>query len=681
MHLKDELQAVKALKAKERYDVLKKRFELCSESIDVTDSEVDCLTILVNLISKEAEELNSSLHAKWVVEAESFWVKFQKVASQLHTHNLKWPDSRVNLQHQIRVIPEIGPLPKFGWSGNSSDYRVGRLLTSTFYWQGAEHSLVSVWLEDFVEWRKAAYKLGITKAFWYQIKRELENLFQESHFPDVVDSYSSELLFPYKDHYLTVTPVVSHSTQLSVQRLVGLPTHSLSFPHPSALGILCGSLGGHVRMLKLSPVHNLRSRQSSLNSLRSYLEPYSLTAKYATNIYREVTDVKIYSSLRLKRKARLRVLCALDNILEEWLAPLIQAKLASKNIIKIEGLSQEEQNFLKTSFVDIEDFSRYLNRKLHGELESNKYTRHFSYHQRLVGVTQKRLMSFLKHVLSEKPSSDASDETFLVFKSLRINEANGLNNPFVAGMPSMIGLYGFLHQFERQLNEICSDVSVVSFALYCSHYSSHGSIALPAPSIPDKEMRIKRSGVMPEFKFDGKFSIIVKLNRLTDNDDPLDIEQVKAALPERLWGGSIHPPYLYEDTEWASIVSGANNLKQYMARHMFFGNWISPEKQNKLDLNDRVELLKANHDLSLCLVGYDFLEPIKSRNVISGIHAFCEPLIDLCRLKQTFKVIRGAKPLEQGLFWQYVPVSQNCTTLRVSPVCGETHAASQSAEL
>ena len=371
----------------------------------------------------------------------------------------------------------------------------------------------------------------------------------------------------------------------------------------------------------------------------------------------------------------------MDNILEEWMSPLIQAKLASKNISKIEGLSQEEQNFLEMSFVDIDGFSRYLNRKLHGELERNKYTCHFSYHQRLVGVTQKRLVSLLKRVLSEKPSLDASDETFLVFKNLRVNEANGLNNPYVAGMPSMIGLYGFLHQFERQLNEICPDVSVASFALHCSHYSSHGSIALPAPSIPDKEMRIKRSGVMPEFKFDGKFSIIVKLNRLTDNDDPLDIEQVKAALPERLWGGSIHPPYLYEDTEWASIVSGANNLKQYMARHMFFGNWISPEKQNKLELNDRVELLKANHDLSLCLVGYDLLEPIKSRNVISGIHAFCESLIDLCRLKQTFTVIRGSKPLESQLFWQYVPVSQNCTTLRVSPVCGETHAASQSAEL
>lgn len=360
---------------------------------------------------------------------------------------------------------------------------------------------------------------------------------------------------------------------------------------------------------------------------------------------------------------------------------MIQAKLISKNITEIEGLNQEERNFLETSVVDIESFSRCLNRKLHGELELNKYTRRFSYHQRLVGVTQKRLMSLLKRVLSDKQSLDPPDETFLVFNNFRINEANGLNNPYVVGMPSMIGLYGFLHQFERQLSEIYPDLSVDSFALHCSQYCSQASNCLPAPSIPDKDLRIKRSGVMPEFKFDGKFSIVVKLNRLPDYHSSLDIEQIKAVLPERLWGGSVHPPFLYEDTEWASIISGVEGLKKYFVRNLYFGNWIIPVKQEGLDFCDRVELLKEKYDLSLCLVGYKLLEEIKPRNVTSGIHAFCEPLIDLCQLKPTYKLLKKWKSLEQALFWEYVPASQTCTTLRVSPVRGEPYEASQSTEL
>lgn len=681
MLLIDELDSTKGLSLKDRSDALKRLFEPYTDNIDVTGYEFECLCILTNLTSKVAAELSNHKHAKQVLAVDAFWLKFKKVLSQLHTHNLKWPDSRVSLKHQIRAIPKVGQLPKLGWSGNSSDYRVGRLLTTTFIWKGGEHSLVSVWLRGYLEWRKAAYRLGISKAFWHQIKQELEAVFSDSHFPEVVDQHSPELLFPYQNHYLTITPVVSHATQQFIQRVNVLPIHTLSFPHPSAVGSLCGSLGGRVRMLKFSPFTAQQANQISASGFRSYLEPYVLKTKYANRVYQAIVDVKTYSSLRLKRRARLKDLSALDGLLVEWLAPLIQAKLSSSRGSEIESLNDEEQLFLNSSDPDLQEFSRYLNRKWHGELESNKYSKFFSYHQRLIGVTQKRLAAHLKRVFLDNTQPESSDQIFLVLKGLRVNEANGLNNPYVAGMPSMIGLYGFLHKFERQLSEIYPDVTVASFALQCSHYSSHASITLPAPAIPDKDMRIKRSGVMPEFTFDGKFSIVVKLKILTDDQSMLDIEQIKAALPERLWGGSVHPPFLYEDTEWAAIVCGVESLKKYFVQNLYYGNWMSPVEQDGLDFIGRVELLKEKYDLSLCLVGYKLLEEIKPRNVTSGIHAFCEPLVDLCQLQPTYKLLKTRKSLEQALFWEYMPVSQSCTTLRVSQICGDPHAASQSTEL
>jgi CRISPR-associated protein Csy2 len=255
----DSLQALlssdNSLSLKEFNDTAKKLFELNSDLVDVTDQELLCLAILVNLTSKVECRLDNIQNAKTTLNSDLFWTKFRKVASQLHTHNLKWPDSRVSLKHQIRVIPQNGELPEFGWAGNSSDYRIGRMLTSTFLWRGSKHSLVSIWLDDDVIWRKAAYKLGINKASWYSIKKELQELFSGSHFPEEIDQHTHELLFPYKDnHYLTVTPVASHVDQLLIQSISGVPIQTLSFPHPSALGVLCGCMGGHMRFIKQSPL-------------------------------------------------------------------------------------------------------------------------------------------------------------------------------------------------------------------------------------------------------------------------------------------------------------------------------------------------------------------------------------------------------------------------------------------
>jgi len=680
MLLHDKLLSIKDLPLHEQNIVLKKMFEPLTENVDVMGSEFECLCILTNLTSKDLSEITNQKHAKQILSVDTFWAKFHKVLSQLHTHNLKWPDSRVNLKHQIRVIKKAGELPKLGWSRNSSDYRLGRMLTTTFIWNDSEHSLISVWLSDHVDWRKAAYKLGITKDFWYQIKQEIESIFSESHFPEVVDYHSPELLFPYKNHYLTVTPVVSHSTQLSLQRPQGLPLHVLSFNHPSALGVLCGSLGGHVRMLKFAPFSK-QGKECTMNAFKDYLEPYMLTTKFANSIYQAIVDVKTYSSLRIKRRSRLKVLNALDKLMEDWVAPLIQAKLSSRNGSDLEKLSDEEQRFLNERNPDLKEFARYLNRKLHAELELKKYSKSFSYHQRLIGVTQNRLEVHLKRVLLSHKPSEPSDCIFIILKGLRINEANGLNNPYVAGMPSMIGLYGFLHLFERQLSEVYPNVSLASFALQCSHYSANASSSLPAPNIPDKEMRIKRSGILPEFKFDGKFSIVVNLKVLLDDHEELDVEKIKTSLPERLWGGSVHPPFLYEDTEWVSIVRSYGSLKKYIVQNLYLGNWISPVKQDATDLSARIELLKENNELSLCLVGYKLLEEVKPRNVISGIHAFSEPLIDLCLLQSTYKLMKTRKSIEQSIFWEYVPISQSCTTLRVSQVCGEPYEASQSTKL
>ncbi|MBU2023466.1 MAG: hypothetical protein KKA29_14260, partial [Gammaproteobacteria bacterium] len=358
----------------------------------------------------------------------------------------------------------------------------------------------------------------------------------------------------------------------------------------------------------------------------------------------------------------------------------LRLKLIGKEATETSKLSDEEHYFLRSKETDLQDFSRYLNRKLHGVLEHNKYTRSYSYHQRLLGVTQKRLISILERAFSINAdvTSDNEEELYLVLKNLRLTEANGLNNPYVAGLPSMIGLYGFLHRFERQLIDCYPQVSVESFALHCNQYQVINKNKLPAYSIPEKEMGIRRSGIVPECSFDGKFSIVVKLHKHSGFTDKLDVELLKQVLPERLWGGSLHPPFLYEQTEWAELFHGSNSLKHYIALNLFDGNWLAPVRGIGFDLSQNLELLKEKAKLALCLVGYRLLEPIRSREVDSGIHAFCEPLISLCTRERSIDLIRAASNIEKQIFWQFMTISQSCTTLQVGPVCGESNATSQS---
>ncbi len=107
MLLIDELDSTKDLSLNDQSSALKKLFEPYTENVDVTGLEFECLCILSNLTSKDAAELTNHKHAKQVLAVDAFWLKFQKVLSQLHTHNLKWPDSRVSLKHQIRALPVV----------------------------------------------------------------------------------------------------------------------------------------------------------------------------------------------------------------------------------------------------------------------------------------------------------------------------------------------------------------------------------------------------------------------------------------------------------------------------------------------------------------------------------------------------------------------------------------------
>lgn len=650
---------------------IKRLFEPYTPFVDVTGSEKGCICILANLTSNSEGKLNDINSAKKVLKQDFFWDKVFKTLNQLHTHNLKWPDARVNLKHHIRVIKAGSVLPRMSWSGNSGDYRYARFFTSDFIWENQRHSLLSIWINDESDWRKAFRSLGINKANWYQIRRKLISMFEEACFPTEIDCHLPQIIFPYKDHhYITLTPVVAYTEQALIQESkIKLPVIRFSYPHPSALGLLCGSKGGHMQFLSFYPLHNKQkyfeeNKLSDHENCSTILNKYLVTSPKASDIYSNVIDFKVNQSLRIMRKARLKLLKELDSLLLEWVHQLIFKRYGKNHESEI-NLNDFERAFVQGKDAIDNDFINYLNRTLHEHLGNNKYTKKYSYHQNLIGVTQNRLLATIKRVTLKKTELLNDDKNvYLVLHKMRICEANGLNNPYVAGMPSMIGLYGYAHNLQRKLQEKYPYVAVRSFALHCSSHQNYRLTNLPEPSIPEKENRIKRSGVLPKYPFDGTYSLIFKI-QLSNHDD-MDTEHLKGYIPELLWGGGLIPPPLYETTDWLKVIHSNQSLYDFISGDLFTGSWLAPSQFEPEVIEKLLPRLRENKDFLPSLVGYRLLEnPTSRTDAYTGLHAFSEPIIGLCKRLGTYEIMQSKQSYINTIFWRARWHYSKCTTLIV----------------
>ena len=250
----------------ERDQQLRRSFNPYTPLIEVANHELTALCILLNLTQAklEVEDLCDIEQAKAVLSNQMVIGKCLDNCQWFHTHNLKYPDPRVSRQRLIAPSPPIVgsvitsancPM-EFGWAFNASQIRYSQLFAASFLWNGAVVCLGQILIAGQSCWQELFVSLGISKNDLANICEKLTAAMPQSAFPDEVSPFSVQIRVPYQGKYCAVTPVVSHSLQCQLQRLIfdgkGRST-TIVHRNPPNISQLASALGGHVRVLKYLP--------------------------------------------------------------------------------------------------------------------------------------------------------------------------------------------------------------------------------------------------------------------------------------------------------------------------------------------------------------------------------------------------------------------------------------------
>lgn len=137
----------------ERDKQLRRYFAPHSADLDVDGAERGTLIVLLNLTLKrdQADDLCDELLARQLLVDENHISHCLHTVRWLHTHNLKYPDSRVRGQRLIvnapppiqGIITSAGLPMRLGWAHDSSDINLAKLFSTSFRYHGGTTNLAS----------------------------------------------------------------------------------------------------------------------------------------------------------------------------------------------------------------------------------------------------------------------------------------------------------------------------------------------------------------------------------------------------------------------------------------------------------------------------------------------------------------------------------------------------------
>ncbi|EKO3436823.1 hypothetical protein K6U40_13390 [Vibrio fluvialis] len=668
--------------SKLRFIAIKKAFMPYTQPVEIDGNEKQALIVLLNLsLSKpEAQDwLDLSRAMGYFVNSDNLTTAKHEI-KWFHTHNLKFPDCRVSEQ-RIIAMPLYSEIPTltsqslnrvYGWAHNSAVYKHTIWLLNEFRWRGRVENLLNLIRVGEHFWLELLADIGLKPEVQLQIKELIERQLPSAYFPDEVNRYSKQLRFPWKDEYLSVTPVVSHAIQqqlsvLSRQHSCSFHFKTMNFPHSASIGNLCGSLGGNMDILNY-PIGVIANRHQTLGASRSrtnrYFDDFQLTSKRTCNVLAHLTGFEQPQTRKAQIHVRQYQLKIIRKQIARWLLPLIELRDSSvtEQISLVDGPDDElVKRFLSINEFDFLDLTTSLNQRLHFALQNNRFASRFAYHPKLMRVLKTELIWVLTQLSRPEPACSAtSDSTvqYLYLPSMRVFDAAALSCPYLSGAPSLTAVFGFVHRYQRELRDLLPDkegkLKFKDFAIFIRDESVQTSAKLTEPSVIAKARGIspvKRTTIIREDCSDLVFDIVITIEsdqRLSDY-----LNQLRAALPTNFAGGTLLQPETSLGIDWLSIFVSESDLFQAVKGLPGYGTWLSPysfQPQNLMELQERL-----SNDGSLIPVanGFHFLElPQEREGALTNLHCYAENNIALAKRVSPIEVrIAGRDHFFEQVFW------------------------------
>ncbi|WP_417345546.1 type I-F CRISPR-associated protein Csy2 [Ferrimonas sp.] len=681
MHLR-ELLAIAEHEERERQ--LRRAFSPATELVEISGCELQALTILCNLTLKRADvdDVLAIATAKQALSDPRHFERCLNEVTWYHTHNVKYPDTRVSHQRLLLPPPKRVPgvvtssdVPRLlGWSHNSTECNRAKLFCSAFMMDGVVTCLAQQIIQNSSRWLTRLAQRGLPAASRKHLVERLIESLPEISVPDEISPYSKQVRIFDGRVYRAVTPVVSHSLQSQIQHLAikrRIRAAVTELAHPSSVGDLAASLGGRVRVMSYPPpvytsMHQGLSsaRRNKIRQGGSVFDKRALRSRQFIYSLSQLGGSCRYQTLRERRRSRVRALRVVRNALAQWLAPLMEWRDDVESQGRGEsGLGEGiEKELLETPPRLLPGLLAQLSAHLQEELQQSAKTRAFAYHPELFAPLRNQIKWLLEQLGKEddEPGEPQSNRlSYLHLSNLRVFDAQALSSPYVAGIPSLSALWGLGHHFERRLAQLLGrSVRVVSMAWHIGQYSSVSGKKLPEPSILrtlKQGSDIKRPGIIDTRLCDLTMNMVLKLVT-HENDDPLsdaDIPSIQAAFPSRFAGGTLQPPCLYEKAHWCSLYSSAQELFEPLSRLPRGGCWIYPMTEQVSSVDELLEAMQAKPSYRPVTVGYVALEDGREREgSLETEHCYAEPAIGLADCVGPIEVrLAGMKAFLANAFW------------------------------
>ncbi|GGA85861.1 hypothetical protein GCM10011369_29870 [Neiella marina] len=646
-------------------ELIKRAFMPYSEPVDVTGDELNALVILLNLsLSKPAcKDYLDVKRAKSYFEHESFFDDALGELEWAHSHNLKYPDSRVFGQ---RIIAEHTDPQELGWAHNSGYYRHTIWLFNTFLWEGRETSLMKEVLQGDRAWHAVLKKLGLNKGRREKLADAIRESITVPTYPDEVSPYSPQVQFPFGQGYVSVTPVVSHAQHIQVERVSRQQTGhrfvSSALPHPASVGNLSASIGGNHRLL-FSPLQATHKPQHGLLQSRKnrakYFDDYQLTNRRICNVLAHLCGYEPALTRQDYHRARNSQVKILRKHLALWLLPMIELRdQYEETTVDAEELTPIAKEFIQLPTDEITRLGKALSQHAHLTLQNNKYSKRFAFHGRLIQPIRTQINWILKQFQKTLSTASPSTEQYIYLTEMRAEDCNAQSSPSVVGLPSLTAFWGFMHQFERGMRaslKESEELSFISFALVVRSERLFNAANLAEPqSVAKKRVvsAVKRPTTRCNWRSDLEFDLVIKVH--TNIDLAARYQSLHANLPLTLAGGSVFPPELKKNTSWLRSFSCRSELFFLLKGIDCSARWVYATGFHTDSFYELLNELERDESFIATASGYQHMHmPCERRGSVSSMHSYADNLLGIAKALNPIEVrLLGQSHFFSSAFWR-----------------------------
>ncbi|WP_083651691.1 type I-F CRISPR-associated protein Csy2 [Photobacterium proteolyticum] len=675
MHLSELLQVQDI---GERNQLLRRTLVAYTDEVDVSGCELQLLIIAINLTlpKKEVGDLLDKSLAKSLLMDESHIQHCIDEVQWFHTHNVKYPDSRVKGQRIIAQVqkPADGVLcssnlsQAFGWSHNSSQVNPAKLFGIRFHWQNQETSLLEVVLDNIAEWQAMFQALGMTRKQLSDMRENLSECHTYNHLPSEVSEYSKQIRVPFQEAYCALTPVISHSVQAQIQKMVfnrEVRATNVEHGHPASVGNLVAALGGNIRLLNYPPTvaHKVSGKFAEYRdgSTKDVFDYSAIKDKRFLDALCRIAGEKPAPTLRQRRQLRISALRFVRKQLALWLAPMMEWRdsIETRTAYSSPVETLEEQ-LLYLPVKSLPDVLSDLNARFHKALQYHHRGAQYAFHPDILYPIKQQMKWLLNFIANPEDPVIKSQSScvYLHLKQLKVHDASLLSNPYVSGIPSLTALGGVMHNYQRKLSALIGrECSIKRGAWFIAQYHRQAGKKLPEPDkvrYQNKASDVQRPGIVDGIYGDLTMDLVFEL-QLPESLSIPDITILQAAFPSRFAGGTLHPPSLFEQTDWLSVYFSQSELFAVLARLPRGGCWIYPDNKGVSSFDNLVTRLDSEPDLKPIGLGFLPLEEPQNRvGSITPFHCYVEPCIGVVRCINPINVrLSGSKQFYQSAFWHF----------------------------